>query len=97
MKTIALTLALTAFATSAVAQPRASTLTMSCGQARGVVASRGAVVLGTGRYTYDRYVIDRNFCEINETIEPVWVPTADTPQCPIGYRCRDADLDFFDR
>jgi len=97
MKAMALTLALTAFATGAVAQPRPSTLNMSCGQARGVVASRGAVVLSTGRFTYDRYVIDRNFCEINETIEPVWVPTADTPQCPIGYRCRDADLDFFDR
>jgi hypothetical protein len=27
-------------------------------------------------------------CEINESIEPVWVPSLDTPQCPIGYRCR---------
>jgi hypothetical protein len=95
MKTIVLTLALTAFATGAVAQPRASTLNMSCGQARGVVASQGAVVLGTGGYTYDRFVSNRNFCEINETIEPVWVPTADIPQCPIGYRCRDTYLDFF--
>ena len=97
MKATALTLALTAFATGAIAQPRASTLNMSCGQARGVVASQGAVVLGTGGHTYDRFVNSRYFCEINETIEPVWVPTADTPQCPIGYRCRDADFDFFSR
>lgn len=97
MKAVALSLALATFATGALAQPRASTLAMSCGQARGVVASRGAVVLGTGGQTYDRFVAGRNFCEINETIEPVWVPTADTPQCPIGYRCRDADIDFFDR
>jgi hypothetical protein len=57
------------------------------------VLSRGAVVLGTGTYTYDRYVSDRRFCEINETIFPAFVPTRDTPQCPIGYICRD--LDYF--
>jgi hypothetical protein len=95
MRTVALSLALAAFATGAVAQPRASTLNMSCGQARSIVASRGAVVLGTGGQTYDRFVSARNFCEINETTEPVWVPTADTPQCPIGFRCRDSDLDMF--
>lgn len=90
----ALTLSLAA--TAAVAQSRPSTLTMSCSQARSVVASRGAVVLGTGGMTYDRFVRSRNFCQINETIEPAWVPTADTPQCPVGYRCRDSNLDFFD-
>jgi hypothetical protein len=97
MKATALTLALTVFATGAVAQPRASTLNMSCNQARYVVATQGAVVLGTGGHTYDRFVNSRYFCEINETIEPVWVPTADIPQCPIGYRCREGPLDLFDR
>jgi hypothetical protein len=97
MKTIAVTLALTAFATSAVAQPRASTLNMSCGQARAVVATQGAVVLGTGGYTYDRFVNSGNFCQVTEYIEPAWVPTADTPQCPIGYLCREGPRDLFDR
>ena len=95
MKSLVLTIALTAMASSAVAQSRPSTLNLSCAQAGGLVASRGAVVLNTGRFTYDRFVSGRNFCEINERIEPVWVPTADTPQCFIGYRCRDIDLEFF--
>jgi len=68
---------------------------MTCNQARGIVFARGAIVLGTGTYTYDRYVRDRTFCEFNETIEPGFVPTRDTPQCPVGYLCRDTDY-FFD-
>ena len=96
MKALALTLTLTALATGAVAQSRPSTLTMSCAQAGSVVASRGAVVLSTGQHTYDRYVSRRKFCEINETVQPVWVPTADARQCLIGYRCIDTDLEFFD-
>jgi hypothetical protein len=96
MRALTLTLAMMSFATGAVAQSRPSTLAMTCGQARSVVASRGAAVLSTGQFTYDRFVSGRNFCEINETIEPVWVPTRDSPQCPIGYRCVSADLDFFD-
>jgi hypothetical protein len=69
---------------------------MTCNQARQLVASRGAVVLGTGTYTYDRYVRDLRFCEINETIQPGYVPTRDTPQCPVGYLCRDPDYWFDD-
>ena len=71
-----------------LAQPRPSTLSMSCHQARALVASRGAVVLSTGRYTYDRYVAHAGFCEIEQTTEPAFEPTADHPQCPIGNRCR---------
>jgi hypothetical protein len=68
---------------------------MSCRQAAGLVASRGAIVLGTGAYTYDRYVSDQRFCLRSEVTIPEWVPTADTPQCFVGYRCKEADL--FDR
>lgn len=35
---------------------RPSTLSMSCAEAQGVVASQGAIVLSTGRHTYDRFV-----------------------------------------
>jgi hypothetical protein len=73
-------------ATAAEAQERPSTLAMSCAQANRLVATRGAVVLSTGPYTYDRYV-GGNFCAINESTEPAWVPTADAAQCFIGYRC----------
>ena len=92
MKAWAAALVIVCFASGVVAQPRASTLNMTCAQARVEVARRGAVVLGTGRDTYDRFVANRSYCEINEQLEPVWVPTRDVPQCPIGYRCTDNDF-----
>ena len=73
-----------------VAQQGPSTVRMTCAQARGLVASYGGVVLGTGGYTYDRFVASRAFCLITETTRPAWVPTLDTPQCFIGYTCVDA-------
>jgi hypothetical protein len=87
MKKLAIVLALTAVATSAEAQ-RLMTPAMTCRQAQQVVAANGAAVLGTGTYTYDRYVRDRGFCQIDEYPEAAWVPTRDTPQCPVGYICR---------
>ena len=93
MRRIALVLSV--LASGVQAQTRPQTPSMTCDQARGIVLSRGAAVLGTGGFTYDRFVRDRSFCEINETTEFAVVPTRDTPQCPVGYRCRDADY-FFD-
>lgn len=69
------------------AQSRPLTLGMSCAQAQGLVASRRAIVLNTGPLTYDRYVGSSGLCAVGETLDPAWVPTADTAQCPIGYRC----------
>jgi hypothetical protein len=69
------------------AQSHPLTLRMSCAQARGLVASQRAIVLNTGPLTYDRYVGSYGSCAIGETLDPAWVPTADTAQCPIGYRC----------
>ena len=74
-------------ATGAAAQPRPSILAMSCGQARALVASRGAIVLGTGPHTYDRYVAHTGFCPHDQTTEPAFEPTRDNPQCYIGNRC----------
>ena len=84
----ALLLALTLLSTSSLAQPRLSTTTMPCGVAAGLVSSRGAIVLGTGSHTYDRFVRDVGFCERDETTEPAWALAADTPQCFVGYRCK---------
>lgn len=83
-------------ATSALAQPRPSTVAMTCAQAAGLVASRGAIVLGTGGYTYDRFVQHRGFCLITETTEAAFVPTRDNPQCFVGYRCVESNF-MFDR
>jgi hypothetical protein len=72
---------------SALAQSHPLTLQMSCHGARELVAVRGAIVLNTSPTTYDRYIGAGDQCALGESLEPAWVPTADTPQCPIGYRC----------
>jgi hypothetical protein len=75
-----------------MAQSGATTLSMTCAAAKGMVASRGAVVLRTGPVTYDRYVRDGSFCERQETAQPTWVKTSDTVQCPIGAVCRSIEI-----
>ena len=93
---LATAIALSMVATAASAQ-RLSTTTMTCGQARDFIAARGTAVLGTGGYTYDRFVRDRSFCEPTEVTQQAFVPTRDTPACPIGYRCIEPSLDdWFD-
>lgn len=80
-------LALAGMASGALAQSRPLTSRLSCGDARGLVAARGAIVLNTSALTYDRYVASAGSCGLGERTEPAWVPTADNPQCSIGYRC----------
>lgn len=82
-----LVLALVMPSAEAWAQSHPLTLRMSCAQAQGLVASQRAIVLNTGPLTYDRYVGSSGSCVVGETLDPAWVPTADTAQCPIGYRC----------
>lgn len=87
-------LALIGMTAAAQAQPRMSTLGLTCGQARAIVSSQGAIVLNTGRTTYDRFVSSPAFCPLGETTEPAWVRTADAAQCPIGYRCRSVEVEI---
>lgn len=87
----ALVLALAA--TPALAQERPSSTRMTCQQAARFVLARGAVVLGTGGQTYDRYVRDRSFCAPTEVVQRRFVPTLDNPQCFVGYRCREPSND----
>ncbi|NIX76587.1 hypothetical protein [Microvirga terricola] len=95
LKSWAIIVAVTAFATGAQAQ-RPLTTAMPCFQAQRIVASRGAAVLGTGPYTYDRFVRDLSFCQVNEYLQPAWVPARDTPQCFVGYRCKTGPRELFD-
>lgn len=98
MKSALLAVLLALVTTGANAQPRPSTQNLTCGQAAGLVASRGAIVLNTSRTTYDRFVASRGFCQFDEVLEPVWAPTRDVAQCFIGYRCsQNTDDDFFFR
>jgi hypothetical protein len=78
------------------AQTRPSTPNLPCHRSRELVAAYGAIVLGTGGYTYDRFVRDRSFCEFNEFVRPAFVPSLDTPQCFVGYRCIPGPRDWWD-
>lgn len=49
--------------TSSFAHVRPSIDTMSCSAAAGLVASHGAIVLGTGPNTYGRFVRNGSLCE----------------------------------
>jgi hypothetical protein len=81
--------------TAALAQARPSTTSMTCAQSARTVAAQGAVVLGTGGLTYDRFVRDRRFCEATEITEDALVPALDNPSCFIGYRCKEPSRDNF--
>ena len=85
-KGLAVCLALSA-ASPCFAQARPNTATMSCRAAAGLVASHGAIVLSTGPTTYDRYVVGDGYCNRDEVTKPAFVPSADNPECFIGYYC----------
>jgi hypothetical protein len=82
-----LVVALYGISSVSLAQWRPDTFQMSCAEARGLVAAHGAVVLYSGRYTYDRFVRDSSFCSRPDRADPAWVETRDVPQCSVGYRC----------
>ncbi len=96
MKVALLSVALALAATGVLAQPRPSTQAMTCGQTRALVATRGAIVLNTSPTTYDRFVASQAYCQFDERVRPIWVPTRDTPQCPIGYLCRQPEWEIWD-
>ena len=71
----------------ALAQSRPSTTSMTCAGAASFVASRGAVVIGTGGDTYERVVNNQGFCNRGEDTKPLFAPTRDNGACFIGYYC----------
>ena len=83
-----LVLSLCFAASAAAAQTRPSTTAMPCSRSAALVQSQGAIVLSTGGDTYDRFVTGSDFCVLGEFAEPAYVPSADNPQCFVGYRCR---------
>ena len=80
-------LAAVVFASVSVAQARPSTTKLTCAQAADLVQANGAIVLGTGGHTYDRFVAHAGYCGQGETLRPAWVPTRDSASCFIGYTC----------
>jgi hypothetical protein len=96
MKSVPAALVLLAVAsTAAGAQTRLSTTNLTCGQARSIVATQGAVVLGTGGITYERFVAHGGFCQRLEWARPTYAPTRDSPACPVGGVCVEMEpLEF---
>ncbi|MEZ0170680.1 hypothetical protein [Microvirga sp. TS319] len=88
-------LALTFAATGALAQAGPLTTGRPCEADRALVDSRGAVVLSTGQYTYGRFVRDARYCQVDQYPQPAYVPSDDTAQCFVGYRCADGPDDGF--
>lgn len=76
-------------------EARQSTLNMSCAQAAALVQQQGAIVLSTGRHTFDRFVARRSYCLIGEHAARGWAPTHNG-RCLIGYVCRPGDRLFDD-
>ena len=72
---------------AALAQSRPSTTNMSCAQAQATVQSAGAIVLGMGDFSYDRFVRNEGFCAREEMGVPTWAPTRDVALCVVGFVC----------
>jgi hypothetical protein len=83
-------------ATDAVAA-RPSTLGMSCRQAQNLLAKQGAVVMSTGRHTYERFVSHPGYCMTAEFAYSATAPTKDSPSCRLGYICNTAPPLWHDR
>lgn len=69
------------------AQERPQSPALTCAGATALVRGAGALILGTGGATYDRYVAGPEACQAGEVAETASVPTRDAPQCVVGYRC----------
>jgi len=93
MRALPLVVFLVLAAGEAGAQNRPSTTSLSCAQARGLVHAQGAIVLGTGGATFERFVSHSGFCLREEVAEQAFAPTLDNPACPVGFRCALLSVD----
>jgi hypothetical protein len=100
-KIIVLGLAATsAAATPALAINRYNAMSYSCPEAQALIQRERAVIL---RYPadrvknmtlYDRFVSDRDSCDVGDYAYQSYIPTKDTASCPV-YTCRPS-TDFDD-
>ncbi len=81
-----------------IAHARPDVRTMTCAQARELVLHYGAVVMTTGRHTYERYVAGQGYCYRPDVIQRAWIATGDTSRCQIAFTCEQRLFRrFFDR
>jgi len=94
MKPLFVSLLVLSTTAAAIAQNRPSTTRMTCQAAAGLVTRSGAIVLGTGGQTYDRFVRFESLCPTGLHARPAFAPTRDNPQCNIGFYCTNASPMF---
>lgn len=80
-----------------LAEARPDARTMTCAQAAGLVQSRGAALLQTGKRRYDLYLAGPGACSpVTQRAVRQYAPTLDNPKCHIGYLCEER-FRIFDR
>jgi hypothetical protein len=89
VNSLRMTLVFLTLASTADAQTQLDGRSVPCAQLAATVRNRGAVVISSGPYTYDRYVNGGQFCVRPEIAVPTWINTVDAGQCFVGYVCRD--------
>jgi len=78
-----------------IADARPLTTNLTCSQVQSMVRSQRSILLSTGKYTYDRYVISGTYCPYGDFAKNAYVQTRDRKSCRIGYTCTiDNPLEF---
>lgn len=81
------TVLLVAASASAFAQGRPDARAMSCGEVQALIDARGAVVMTTGRHTYDRFVAHAGYCVHLDAPVATTIATRDSDRCWV-YHCK---------
>jgi len=79
-------------AATAVAEARPDVRSLSCARVQAMIDRNGAIVMTTGRHTFERFVNSRRYCENDQRVQPVRIDAADG-RCTVRGACR---IDPFD-
>ena len=90
--TIAFTALLMLAISSIQAQARPDSRSMTCASARALIQSYGAVIMSTGNHTYDKYVKNHAYCNLDEGTKNGYAPTLDNRRCKVGFVCFDRTI-----
>ncbi|WP_419912978.1 hypothetical protein [Hoeflea sp.] len=98
MKTLLLAICIVSVSFPALAINRYNVQTMSCAAVQRAVDRDGAAILrwqsprNPSLPIYDRYVRNTLFCDKGQFPKRAYVPSSDTPNCPVK-RCANATFD----
>ena len=83
----------------AQAVSRYSALQLSCGEITSIIREEGAAIFRypsprrSGFTLYDRYVRHRGYCARHQSVEKVYIPSADGEQCLVQHCVSDPVID----